>query len=84
MRNINETDDINSILKSPLIKSRKKRRKRSSWASGVIKKRKQTTRNTDNEADVAQKSDDEKSEEKVLFRLCFHDQLFFRSNFRLK
>ena len=62
MRNTNETDDINSILKSPCIKARKKRRKRSSWASGVIKKAKRasTPRNgTDNENTENAKSDEE-------------------------
>ena len=62
MRNTNETDDINSILKSPCIKARKKRRKRSSWASGVIKKAKRATtpRNgTDNENGENVKSDEE-------------------------
>ena len=46
MRSVIETDDINSVLKSPSVKSRKKqkKRKRSSWASGVIKK---TRRKTD-------------------------------------
>ena len=40
-----ESDDINSVLKSPIIKSRKKRRKRSSWATGVIKKAKKPVKN---------------------------------------
>ena len=42
-----ESDDINSVLKSPIIKSRKKRRKRSSWATGVIKKAKKPVKNSE-------------------------------------
>ena len=42
-----ESDDINSVLKSPIIKSRKKRRKRSSWATGVIKKAKKPVKNAE-------------------------------------
>jgi hypothetical protein len=38
LRNVAETDDINSVLKSPTVKKKQKKRKRSSWASGVIKK----------------------------------------------
>ena len=51
-----ESDDINSVLKSPIIKSRKKRRKRSSWATGVIKKAKKPVKN-------AEENENEQNEE---------------------
>jgi len=46
-RQVLESDDINSVLKSPIIKSKKKRRKRSSWATGVIKKAKKPVKNAE-------------------------------------
>ena len=65
MRATNDSDDINSILKSPCIKAqqRKKRRKRSSWASGVIKKTKRSSEKKDEDQEKVEEEVEEKTEQ---------------------